>query len=166
MAEEHTRDTQDTGEQLFTLASQIIGLAQLVIVLLFVIVIGLLLFYAYLIMQPTELMGGAASQLSELIRSLWSEVTPYVSAFLRLIAPVFILLFALGVLYRLSQTGASPFDVSKLFSDLPSLLALIIIITICLLPLAGLAVPEVLSNVALVVVGFYFGKRTVSEGGG
>jgi hypothetical protein len=51
---------------------------------------------------------------------------------------------------------------SKITSDLPSALALIVIITICLLPLAGVAVPDVLNNIALVVVGFYFGKREAS----
>ncbi len=44
-------------------------------------------------------------------------------------------------------------------ADLPSFLAVVIVITICLLSLAGLEVPGVLNNVALVVVGYYFGKH-------
>jgi hypothetical protein len=154
---------QTTGDQLFHLAKGIIGLITLIVWLLMLIVIGLLVFYGFLITQPQELMGGAATQLKELILNLWTQITPYVSQFVRLIAPIFVLIFALGFLHRLNREGASPFDTSKLLSDLPSALALLIIFTICLLPLAGLTVPDVLNNIALVVVGFYFGKRKTTD---
>ena len=75
-------------------------------------------------------------------------------------APVIVLLVALAILKVLSRKNAQPFDLSKFLSDLPSLIAILIVTAICLLPLSGLEVPEVLNNVALVVVGFYFGKRT------
>lgn len=153
----------DTGSQLFHLADRVIGLISLVVWLLVLIVAGLLLFYGYLITQPPEIMGGAAGQLKDLIISLWRDITPYVSRFVSLVAPVFVLIFALGLLKHLSKQGATPFDATRLMSDLPSTLALLIIATICLLPLAGLTVPEVLNNIALVVVGFYFGKRKTSD---
>jgi hypothetical protein len=75
---------------------------------------------------------------------------------------VLILLVGLVILAYLSAKGAAPFDLSKITGDLPSTLALVIILTICLLPLAGSDVPSVLNNIALVVVGFYFGKRDVA----
>ena len=78
-----------------------------------------------------------------------------------MIAPVFVLLFALGVLYRLGQAGTISFDVSKLFSDLPSLFALLIVVTICLLPLAGLPVPDVLSTSLWQLSVFILGNERV-----
>jgi hypothetical protein len=157
-------DTSETGSHLFQLASRVLGLIQLVVVLLMLIVVGLLVFYGYLITQPQEVLGAATKELRDLIVQLWSQLTPYVSSFIRLVAPVFVLLFAMGVLHRLREHGAAPFDTSRLFADLPSVLALLIIITICLLPLTGFGIPDVLNNVALVVVGFYFGRRrTTSE---
>ena len=164
-----TSDTQeptqvpDTGSHLFHLADKVLGLISLVVWLLILIVVGLLLFYGFLITQPQEVMGGAAMQIKDLILALWRDITPYVARFVGLVAPMFVLIFALGLLHRLGQRGASPFDPSKLMSDLPSTLALLIIATICLLPLAGLGVPDVLNNIALVVVGFYFGKRKTSD---
>jgi Na+/H+ antiporter NhaD/arsenite permease-like protein len=131
--------------------------------LLILIVIGLLVFYGFLITQPQEVMGSAASQIKDLIQTLWRDITPYVVKFIALVAPMFVLIFALGLLHRLGRRDASPFDAARLMSDLPSALALLIIATICLLPLAGLAVPDVLNNIALVVVGFYFGKRKTSD---
>lgn len=153
----------DTGSQLFHLADRIIDLISLILWMLLLIVIGLLIFYGFLITQPNELMGESSSQLKELILNLWSQLTPYVARFVSLVAPVFVLIFALGLLHRLGNRGASPFVTSELLSDLPSALALLIIATICLLPLAGLVVPDVLNNIALVVVGFYFGRRKASD---
>jgi hypothetical protein len=100
---------------------------------------------------------------ADILISLWREMLPYIGRFVQLIAPVFVLLFFLGILHRLSSVGNSSFDVSKFIGDLPSVLALIIIVTICLLPIAGFGIPDVLNNIALVVVGFYFGKRKNSD---
>ena len=92
--------------------------------------------------------------------TVWDRIIPLGATALRVIAPVIVLLLAVALLTILSRRGAAPFDLSKVVSDLPSVLAMIIVITICLLPLSGLGVPDVLNNVALVVVGFYFGKKT------
>jgi nucleoside recognition membrane protein YjiH len=159
-------DISDTGAQLFHLANRVIGLISSVITLLAVLLGSMLVFYGILLLQPHEGAVGASLQMRELIVSLWNQITPYVARFVSLIAPIFVLIFALGVLHRLGKEGASPFDTSKLLSDLPSVLALLIITTICLLPLAGLAVPDILNNIALVVVGFYFGKRKTSNDNG
>jgi hypothetical protein len=155
---------QDTGGQLFQLANKVLGLIALVIGLLAVIVIGLLVFYGVLLTQDPN--GAATNQLKTLIVDFWGQVVPSLSQFMRLVAPVFVLIFALGVLQYLARQGATPFDAARLLADLPSALALLIIATICLLPLAGIGVPDVLNNIALVVVGFYFGKRKTSDEGG
>lgn len=158
-----SNQSADTGTQLFHLADKVLRLISLVVWLLILIVVGLLLFYGYLLTQSQEVMAVAANQVKDLILSLWRDITPYVARFISLAAPIFVLIFALGLLHRIGSNGASPFDVKRLASDLPSTLALLIIATICLLPLAGLSVPDVLNNIALVVVGFYFGKRKTSD---
>lgn len=157
-------DTTTEGH-LFRLADRIISLITLVVWLLAIIVIGLLLAYGFIIIQVPSPNNAVAMEIQMLILKLWEQTAPYVAQFIRLVAPIVVLLFALGVLQRLGKEGALPFDTSKLLSDLPSVLALVIIVTICLLPLSGIAVPEVLNNIALVVVGFYFGKRKTSDEG-
>jgi hypothetical protein len=116
--------------------------------------------YALLAMESTA--GGRADALVNLERAMstmWDRLVPIGQTVLRVAAPVVIILLAVLLLRTLARAGATPFDLSRVTSDLPSTLALIIVITICLLPFAGLGVPDVLNNVALVVVGFYFGKR-------
>jgi hypothetical protein len=153
-----------TEEHLFHLADRVIGLITLVVGLLALVVVGLLAAFFYLLFQPQGANDGAAAQMLQvLILKLWEQTAPYVAQFIHLVSPIVILLFALGVLHRLGKEGATPFDSSKLLADLPSVLALVIIVTICLLPLSGIEVPEVLNNIALVVVGFYFGKRKTAD---
>lgn len=93
------------------------------------------------------------------VTTIWEKLLPIGEVALRIIAPVIVLLLAVGVLHLLARRGETPFEISKLITDFPSLLALLIVVTICLLPLSGLPVPDVLNNVALVIVGFYFGKK-------
>ena len=108
----------------------------------------------------------ALSDIERVMLSMWDKLVPIGQQVLRFVAPVVIILLAVLGLRTLARSGAAPFDVSKFTSDLPSALALIIIITICLLPLAGVGIPDVLNNIALVVVGFYFGKREANAAAG
>lgn len=159
--EDRNESQNDVGYHLFHLADKIIGLLYWVIGITALIVVGLLIFYGVLVFNPEIDKNGSTQQLQVLIVSLWEKVGGYLANFVSLVAPIFILIFALGVLHRLGREGASPFNAERLLGDLPSVLALIIIVTICLLPLSGIGVPDVLSNIALVVVGFYFGKREI-----
>jgi hypothetical protein len=161
--EEERPRASDTSDHLFELARKIIGIISTVVVLLGIMVIGLLIFYSYLITQPEVVGGHASNELKGLIVELWGRLAPFVERLASIIAPVFVLIFVLGLAQKLQKDNDSAFTVSKLLSDLPSVLALIIIVTICLLPLAGIGVPDVLNNVALVVVGFYFGKRNAED---
>lgn len=157
------KNEQTTSTELFRLADRLIGLVSLIVTILGVLAFSVLLFYLFLLVQPDGVMRSNSRELHELIVRLLEQITPYIAQFLRLLAPIFVLIFTLGVLHRLGKEGANPFNTSKLVSDLPSALALLIIATICLLPLAGLEVPSALNNIALVVVGFYFGKRKTSD---
>jgi uncharacterized membrane protein len=118
----------------------------------------------YFILNPDGFSGApaAADQTQSLLLSVWQGVMPVAETALRVVAPVLLILGALIVVAYLTRHGAAPFDLSRVTSDLPSFLAVLIILTICLLPLSGLEVPSVLNNIALVVVGFYFGKRDTS----
>ncbi len=161
--ETQKNDVDETSKHLFHLADKVIGLLYLVVWILAVIIIALLIAYGVLLLNPDDKSSASIAQLQILIISFWEKISGYIGSFVRLVAPIFILLFALGILHKLGKQGVLPINAENLFGDLPSVLALIIIVTICLLPLSGIAVPDVLSNIALVVVGFYFGKREVGR---
>ncbi|WP_370308851.1 hypothetical protein [Sinimarinibacterium flocculans] len=143
------------------LINRLIGLVSTVIVLGFTLVLALVVAYLYLVLNPEGFSGAAsaAEYTQSLLLTIWQGVEPIAGTALRVVAPVILILGVLIVVAYLAKRGATPFDLSRVTNDLPSFLAVVIILTICLLPLSGLEVPSVLNNIALVVVGFYFGKR-------
>lgn len=154
--------SDNAGDNIYQLADKVLSIVQLIVVAFILLVLGLVVFYCYLLISP-EIEGSSPEAVLTLLSTLWQSVSGYVARFAALIAPVFILLFGLGVFLKLSD---SKVDLSEgILSDLPSVLALIIIVAICLLPFANIEIPQVLSNVALVVVGFYFGKRRSTDSG-
>lgn len=148
------------------LLNRLIGLVSIIVVLGFILVLGLVAAYLYFVLNPDGFSGApaAAEHTQSLLLNIWQGITPIAGTALRVVAPVVLILGALIVVAYLARRGAAPFDLSRVTSDLPSFLAILIILTICLLPLSGLEVPSVLSNIALVVVGFYFGKRDAGGG--
>jgi len=132
-----------------------------IVMLGFFLVLSLVAAYLYFVLNPGGFSGApaAAAQTQSLLLNIWQGVTPIAGTALRVVAPVILILGALIFITYLARRGTTLFDLSRVASDLPSFLAVLIILTICLLPLSGLEVPSVLNNIALVVVGFYFGKR-------
>jgi len=157
-------DDQSTDPALHVagaLLHRLIGLVGTILWLGFFLVLAFGGAYLYFVLNPQGFSGAseAAENARSLLLEIWKSVSPIAVVALRVVAPVLLMLGALVLIAFLARRGASPFDLAKLTSDLPSLLAIVIILTICLLPLSGLDVPDVLNNIALVVVGFYFGKR-------
>ena len=120
----------------------------------FILVLGLVGAYLYFILNPDHFTGAsaAAEHTQSLLLNIWQGLIPSAETALRVVAPVILILGALIVVAYLASRAATPFDFSRITSDLPSFLALLIILTICLLPLSGLEVPTALNNIALVVV--------------
>lgn len=143
------------------ITNRIVGLIITIVWLGFLLIVGLVVVYVWLVVNPNQdpSAGLASGKIEGLVFSAWDRILPIATSVLKLVGPVLVLFLAVAVLGALARRGASPLDLSKVTSDLPSVLALVIILTICLLPLGGLVVPDILNNIALVVVGFYFGKR-------
>lgn len=95
--------------------------------------------------------------------NLWDKFQHLANVALNAVSTVLILLVALVSVKWLITSPSSKLDISRAVSDLPSILALIVIITISLLSLARIDIPGVISNIALVIVGFYFGKAKAKE---
>jgi hypothetical protein len=168
-AEKHNQNEMlAVVDPIYKLASRVISILTIIVflaVLAFLILLGA---YIYALVKMDPAAGGRADALVNLERvmfTMWDKLVPIGAAVLKVVAPVLIILLALLLLRTLARVGATPFDLGKVTSDLPSTLALVIVITICLLPLAGLGIPDVLNNIALVVVGFYFGKRETRDEG-
>lgn len=156
-----TRDQDQALEVAARITDRIVSLITTIVWLALILVVGLISVYVWLVVNPKQDTSAdlATARIESLVLNSWNQVHPLAASVLKMVGPVLVLFLGLALIGVLSRKGASPFDLVKITSDLPSLLALIIILSICLLPLGGLPVPDVLNNIALVVVGFYFGKR-------
>ncbi len=164
MAEESQFDTTDGIIQaVYRLAHRIVGILATIVVLTLLVFAVLVGVYVYLLLSGEAYRQSAADSLPRieaLIFNLWDKLMPIGQTVLHVVAPIVLILLVVALVLALSKSKAAPFELQKIVSDLPSFLAVLIVVTICILPVSGLAVPDVLNNVALVVVGFYFGKRT------
>ena len=133
--------------------SMVIGFAMLVLVVLIVAYIASL---SMAVDQPS-IRETVTRPIEDISLKLWDRVLPIGQTIITILAPI--LVFLLAIVEADKLLPCRELSVARVTSDLPSVLALLIVATICLLPLAGVAVPNVLGNVALVVVGFYFGKQ-------
>ena len=155
-------DTQSIVDPVFQLASQIVRVLNTIVLVAALVILFLVGAYIYALvgMDPNSAARvSAMADVQRIMLQVWDRLVPIGEQVLRFVAPVVIILLAILGLRALARSGTAPFDFSKIASDLPSALALFIVVTICLLPLAGIGIPDVLNNVALVVVGFYFGRR-------
>ncbi len=100
----------------------------------------------------------ATQRIESLVTTLWDKALPVGNEIVRLFAPILVLLLLVAGLRAFIKSPLSTEKIAKLFPDIPSILAVIIIAGIFLIPFTGVVVPEALSNIALVVVGFYFGR--------
>ena len=162
------RPEEDTDLfQVYRIASRLVTILATMVLLAFAVILLLVggFIYALFGSQVAEgyTRGEAATRIQGLVLGMWDKLLPITQGVFSVVAPVLIISLALLALRLLSRHSASPFNLAKVTTDLPSTLALLIIIAICLLPLSGLGVPDVLSNIALVVVGFYFGERRRRE---
>jgi len=93
------------------------------------------------------------------ITSIWESLIPIARNILSILSPIVVLVLIIAAMKWVIPTES--LNVDRLSANLPSILAIIIVSTICLLPLLGQEVPIVLTNIALVIVGYYFGKLKV-----
>lgn len=99
-----------------------------------------------------------SERISEMIMTLWDRALPIATELVGLFAPILVLLLVVAGIRFVMRDAAGAANVTRLFSDLPSVLAIMIVAAICLIPYTRVSVPEALNNIALVVVGFYFGR--------
>jgi hypothetical protein len=146
----------------YQILARLIGIVRMLVVGILLIFFGLVVTYVFVLLggEQAGIRLDQAQPIRELILQLWEQIAPLGIRALAIIAPVLLLLELLIVVRWLFTTGRLALDRSQFELNLNSVLAITIVVTICLLPLIGLEVPQVLGNVALVVVGFYFGRKS------
>lgn len=88
---------------------------------------------------------------SDFAKQLWTFLAPILSI-------IVIVVLIRWVLFSGSSNPTTK-RLGGMLRDVPSLIAVVVIVTLCLLPLLSAEIPAALSNIALVIVGFYFGTE-------
>ena len=87
-----------------------------------------------------------------------SNFIPAIWSFLKSI--LFLLVIALMFRWILLSPGLGLGEhVKRLTADLHSALAILVICTVCILAILGVGIPSAVENIALVIVGYYFGRK-------
>lgn len=157
MNEDHSPQTTSESDGTYTVLNKIVSIfAVIVYTIIFVFLILLVIFGYQMIRFPTE---GGNLVMTTVSTDFWAKFLPLANMVLTAMGTALIVLVAFASA-RLLITPSTRLDLSRIISDFPSLIAIIVIITISLLSLIKIGIPDVLSNIALVIVGFYFGKAT------
>ncbi|EJD6475155.1 hypothetical protein V6478_003837 [Providencia rettgeri] len=138
------------------IGSKLIGLVYYLITLLFIFIllISIIYFLDYFLPEKNQGFNTVTSQ----IISLWEKTSPIIINILSIILPLLGLIVTLWFLTIFSK-GKNISDIISTDS-IPSILAIIVISVVCILPLIGKEIPREIGSIALVVIGFYFGKNS------
>lgn len=155
-------DFEDRGDGIYTILSRVIGLIGTI--LLAPIILFLALGAGYVMALSGmfyEASPHAASEIKILIFDLWRTLLPLAQQALSLVGPILILVVVVGLVKWLAPS--EKLSLKPVAENLPAVLAVIILGSICILPVMGREIPGIMSNIALVIVGFYFGKVHASS---
>lgn len=150
---------RDGVDVVFLLVKKTINILGAILILPVGTLCVIMLVYVGLLIVPEGRVNPAAiNDIRQLVSMIWTQLLPISSQILKILSPVFVLLLALAGFKLLNSDEQRAIKFGEILSDLSSLLAITIVVAICLIPFTGIEVPPVLNNIALVVVGFYFGK--------
>ncbi|MFQ2633605.1 hypothetical protein ACK3ZK_01735 [Aeromonas caviae] len=99
------------------------------------------------------------AEIKQTLMSVWEGLLPIAKQALTALLPIVVLILIISAVKWVLPSGA--FSAEVLTKNLTSIVALVVLATLCILPLLGQEIPLVLSNIALVIVGYYFGKLKV-----
>jgi hypothetical protein len=157
MTEENLKEAETN---IYDVLHRIIGIVGTIVavpvILIFILAIG------YILMVSGAIDGlspSAASNIKATILEVWRALLPIANKAISILSPILVLLILAGIIRWIAPP--EKLSLSNMTENLPAFLAVFIVATICLLPLLGMEIPNVLSNIALVVVGYYFGKLKI-----
>ena len=97
--------------------------------------------------QAIEFANSLSPFSSEFVSQLWSFLAPILSVIITVVLVRWIL-FA-------GKNNGFGNRLGNLIKDVPSLVAILVTLSLCVMPILKIEIPDVLSNIALVIVGFY-----------
>ena len=146
------------------LVNRLVTLLYLVVLLPIIVLLFFLALYIYLAFRE-GFIGGAVEMMDKMIGELGvAKITGNLWEVLAPIISIIVLVMLLRWLFCAPGDQFIARQLRQALTDVPSLIAVIVIATVCVLPLLKIEIPDPLGNIALVIVGFYFGTERKLKG--
>ncbi|MDN5059123.1 hypothetical protein [Aliarcobacter butzleri] len=157
MPEEQPKEVE---KNIYDVLHRIVGIVGTIVFIPVIVIIILALGYLLIILGLiNEISPSAASTIQSTMMEVWRALLPIANKAISVLSPILVLLILAGIVRWIAPP--EKLNLANITENLPAFLAVFIVATICLLPLLGMEIPNVLSNIALVVVGYYFGKLKI-----
>ena len=155
-----SEEDQQSNTNVYDVLNRLLGIVSTIVFIPIIVLLVLSVGYLFTVFGTFE-SGQAGSQIEikQTLISVWESLIPLARQALSILLPIIILVLLVGAVKWVLPSGTFNLDVLK--DNLTSVLAVIVVGTVCVLPLLGQEIPIVLTNIALVVVGYYFGRLKV-----
>ena len=161
---------REATPELFSLLNRVINLLFILIAPLVVSILGLIATLVWVTLtsgsSPAPNQFSNRSESAQVIQTQINSLLPPLETLTqtvwRFIAPLLAFCVVLAIVKWVFLTkGLESFRARLLQTnwDVTSIIAVMVLFTICLIPLMGNTIPEPIANIGLVVVGFYFGSK-------
>ena len=151
---------KEVEKNIYDILHRIIGIVGTIVLIPVILIVILAFGYLFIIFGVIDgIPLSAASTVQSIMMEVWRALLPIANEAISILSPILVLLILAGIVRWISPP--EKLNLANITENLPAFLAVFIVATICLLPLLGMEIPNVLSNIALVVVGYYFGKLKI-----
>lgn len=152
------------------LVNRVITTLQWIVIPPIILAIILMLVY-FISLLSTNAPSPAHEEFRNQLGSFLQQFSPALGRFAleiwAFLAPILSLIVIIVTLRWLLFSPRHAFSkrLGGLVTDVPSLIAIVVLVTMCVLPLVRVDIPQSLGNIALVIIGFYFGveRRNISR---
>ncbi|EKT4481564.1 hypothetical protein QEM02_001649 [Pseudomonas putida] len=148
--------SESTESSFYRVLHRLINIVGLVILVPILSVFTLVGFYIWSVFERSSNSIEASQDLERVLIKLWESLRPIAETVLAAVVPILILVVVIGLVKWMAPEKW--FNAEKIVENLPSVIALIVILTVCILALASQSIPSTLNSIGLVVIGYYFGK--------
>lgn len=155
-----TNSYQNENRNIYDVLHRVVGIIGMIVITPILLLCILAVAYLLAIYVPTDSVSAhTINELRNTIVSLWQSLLPIAHSAFSAVAPVLVLLVVAGLIRWIIPKEGKDLNIDVFTKNSPAIIAIIIIFTICLLAFTRAEIPGILSNIALIVVGFFFGKQ-------
>ncbi|WP_312840861.1 hypothetical protein [Delftia tsuruhatensis] len=154
------QEFKEKDSNIYDFLNKLLEIINKILLIPILILIILSTVYVASIFIPSDfVITESKKEIRGLIIDIWKGILPIAEKLLKGTLPIAILALIVGLVKWILPSGS--FSAEILTRNLTAIISSIILATLCILPLLDKEVPLAISNIALVIIGYYFGKLKI-----